>query len=55
MRVWGCVLPGIKAEGSLSIIDKWTVSFSHCRLFVGVTLRKKCKSAFKINKGGGVK
>lgn len=46
----GCVLllPGIKAEGSLSIVHKWTLSFGCWGLIVGVSLRNKCKTAFKI-------
>lgn len=35
------VLPGIKAEGILSIIHKCAVSFSYCGLFAGITLREQ--------------
>lgn len=35
------VLPGIKAEGILSIIHKCAVNFSYCGLFAGITLREQ--------------
>lgn len=52
MRLWACegALPGIKAEGCLSIVHEWAVSFSGCGLFNGVALRRKCKTAFTKQK-----
>lgn len=37
-------LPGIKAEGSLSIIWEWAGCLGGWRLFIGITLKNKCKT-----------